>query len=795
MRNLKLFLLLLAGSCCFQATACWFYPYGEEIRYSFLNPDHFVREQWRIFNYSSQAFESDQPASWTGYDANIELWAAYCKGKVPQHDIQQAVYQLGYFKVDRDTSNLMLQYFRTHNDRDALEYLRFAKMCETLNQFENDLWERNRSSDSVARSDFIQKAIKQSERLTQNRQLARRYAFLAIRLAHYNHDAKTVRNLYQQHFSSSSKRDILNHWSLYFFMLIEKNSAHASYYAAQVFMNAPDKRYAVLGSFNRKIPVEQILALATTSQEKSNVYALRAIMRHDRALSDLIAIYRLAPDHEALETLILREVNKLEDWIYTPYYTYWTPSVIANTGWWSKIVDKQPGDIYRLLQQRIRRDREYAASMFEFLNAMDERRFSNTKLLEVAKVQLLFMSQRYRECIRLVDRLSVEMKPDDPLHNQILKIKVLCSVADQPADKAGLPAEAEALMKAEFSDLRFVFAVARELEYLGNLPLAIAIMAQIDDHQNNIWLPDEQEVAVPNEVFWRGPIKGNSVVGYDDFFDHYFHYLDHLYGTDQLEQIVASIGINHHNPFMQWLYGGLERDRCRLLDLLGTKYIRKDSLDAALYTFGLITDAYWATYYTPWERSYYCYLFDEDPFYQLKYTHNFIDHNDFEVLNKEVVTRKLIHFKQRASDPKEPDRDYYWFLVANCYYNMSYYGNSWMMRRFYRSSDDSHTGHEDDAEYYQCNRAREYYGQAMKHARTDEFRALCLTMMARCERFRLGYEYPYGYPNWKWHERPGKLHQMNKYYRELEQRYPNYAEELISGCEIFRELFEKRRAK
>jgi hypothetical protein len=179
----------------------------------------------------------------------------------------------------------------------------------------------------------------------------------------------------------------------------------------------------------------------------------------------------------------------------------------------------------------------------------------------------------------------------------------------------------------------------------------------------------------------------------------------------------------------------------------------------------------------------------------LKYTTEFIDHDDHEVLNKEVVTRKLLHFKQKATDPNEPDRAYYWFIVANCYYNMSYYGNSWMMRRFFRSSDDSGTGHEDDAEYYQCNLAREYYARAMEHGQTDEFRALCLVMMAKCERFRLGYEYPYDQTNWKWHERSKKLHQMNRYYRELEQKYPDYAAELSSGCEIFRELFEKRRAK
>jgi hypothetical protein len=814
MRTWMLCTLLLAGSLFNDADACWFYPYGEDIRYSFLNPEIFAREQWRIFHYSSNSFEPDEPAGWTGYDDNIALWSAYCNGKVPMAEIREAVYGLGYFKISGDTSNLMLRYLRKTNDHDAIEYLRFAKMCESLNQFANDPWERHRQQDSASRSELIQRAIAQSERVSANRQLSRRYAFLAIRLSFYNNDLKGVRRLYGKNFGGrclrepqapgsrclrepqapgegaqapgegaqapGSKclrepqapgrepqapgggaqatgsrclrepqapgggaqapgggaqapgggaqapgggaqapgegRDILDYWSLYFYMLAEQNSARASFYAAQVFMHAPDKRFAVLSSFNSNLPVETILAHATTSREKSNVYAIRAIKRYDRALNEIKAIYRLQPDHDALEILILREINKLEDWIYTPYYTYWTPSVIMNTASWSKITERHEGNIYPLLRQRVRSDREYAAALLRFLNTMDAGKFSNPTLLEAARVQLLFMSQEYTECIRQADKMLAGLKPENPLHNQIMKIRLLSLLACQPHGKATIPAEAEHIMKSNPTDHRFLFAIAREVEYLGNLPLAIAIMININLSQEEMWLAYNNDREIPQDVFWRGPIKGNSVIGYDDYFDHYFHYLDYLYSTEQLEEIVAHTGKKHSSRFMQWLYSGLDSDKGRLLDLLGTKYIRKDSLDAALRTFRMIPAAYWQEYYSPWERNNLCYLFDQDPFYQLKYTPTFIEPTETEVLNKEVVTRRLISYQERAGDPSEPDRDYYWFLVANCYYNMSYYGNSWMMRRFYRSSDDSNTGHDDDEEYYGCIRARECYGKAMEQA-------------------------------------------------------------------------------
>jgi len=193
----------LAGSLFNNANACWFYPYGEDIRFSFLNPDLFVREEWRIFHYSSNSFEPDEPAGWSGYDENIGLWEAYCKGKVPAATIHEAVYQMGYFKVSSDSANLMLRYLRRANDLEAIEYLRFAKMCESLNQFANDPWERNRQQDSASRSELIKKALEHAARLKENRQLSRRYAFLAIRLSYYNNDLKTVRTLYKKYFAGN----------------------------------------------------------------------------------------------------------------------------------------------------------------------------------------------------------------------------------------------------------------------------------------------------------------------------------------------------------------------------------------------------------------------------------------------------------------------------------------------------------------------------------------------------------------------------------------------------------------
>ncbi len=112
-------------------------------------------------------------------------------------------------------------------------------------------------------------------------------------------------------------------------------------------------------------------------------------------------------------------------------------------------------------------------------------------------------------------------------------------------------------------------------------------------------------------------------------------------------------------------------------------------------------------------------------------------------LNKLTVTQHLIAYLNKANNPKERNRDYYYFLVANCYYNMSINGNSWMMRRFGYSDRDVDPFPEDEKEFKESNFSDYYYLQAYKHAKTNQFKALCLRLANSFE--KLESEFPDDY--------------------------------------------------
>ena len=77
---------------------------------------------------------------------------------------------------------------------------------------------------------------------------------------------------------------------------------------------------------------------------------------------------------------------------------------------------------------------------------------------------------------------------------------------------------------------------------------------------------------------------------------------------------------------------------------------------------------------------------------------------------------------------KEPNKVMDNYLLANAYYNLSSFGNSPMITRFFRSSNSF-----DKYDYEYIKKATYHYKQALKHTIKPEFQAKILYMLAKCE--------------------------------------------------------------
>ncbi|WP_269235176.1 hypothetical protein [Flavobacterium flavigenum] len=783
MKNFLLFIAILVNNSIF---ACGFYPFGEDIRYSFLSPANFNYYSYSEFNYSSNTFYPNANGVYPEgtIEENEKLWMEYCHNKISVEAIRNVLYSLKEEDINEKSTNEMLQYFYKTKNIEAINYLKFAKTCEFFNGVYEDPWERKEGASLPKREELIDKAIFNSNKI-KNRTLKLRYTFLAIRLAYYNNDFDQIKSLFDTVFKSQ-KKDILYYWSLYFRTFAEKDKALSNFYAAQVFVNAPDKRFMIAQQFDSKISLDTVLKYAKNNEERANVYFLAGIKKSDQALFCLEQVYKYNPKFEGLSFLLLREINKIEDWVFTPYYSLFNPSVSKYNYWAEEDKDNSIQDILN----RVQNDRAYAGKVLQFVNNIKLKKINDPVLWKIGKAYLSFVTQNHQSCLNEITAVEKSIFEKDSLYDQIQIIKALALTANQEIGKALILEEVKPVLLKNQKNKKFLFAIGRELEYKKNRTEAAFLYSKLN-HENTEYVGYYDSAT----AVWK--TLQNRKSSYRDFYTDYFDYIDVIYSPEDVQEIVAQFEDQNNilDSFSKWKQSYIKNEIPRLYDLIGTKYIRQNNLELAAEYFGKLDKDKLANYSDClWEKPN-CKesdMFDANPFFVLKYTPEFISQDKIFKLNKRSITEHLILYLKKAAEPKEENKDYYYFLVANAYYNMTQNGNSWMMRRYYWHHYTDDAPFEDEREFYESNLAQKYYLLALKNAKTDQFKALCLRMIGRCEKNKLEYQNPNNYDN-TIENYDDFLLSKNKYYQDLKSNYADDYEILMSSCSSFEEYFKSRR--
>lgn len=748
MQKLIIYIVLLLSS--FNKTiSCGYSPYGEDVRYCLFQPSMFNYSVYNPFNYNASLWGFDFSSDSEFVQSNILDWYNYTNKKVSIYAIEEFNNVLKGSDINPNSNNEFVKYLFESKKYEAIAYLKMAKQCEVVNSLNvEDPWERNQTGINDARKSFLYKITRISKE-QKNEYFKRKYVFLAIRLAYYSGEFELIESLFNSTFNSKQK-DFLYYWSL-FFNSFAKNDKSFMMDAANLMAYCPEKIYASYYFHHQDFKIEEALPFAKSKEEVANLYAYASVQRLDKNLDYLKIIYENNPNSKILSFLLLREINKLEDWIYTPYYTNYNPS----TDFWVSNTTTQT------LRLRSEKDRLYAKEILIFLKSIDLNKTENPKLWKAAMIQLEFMCRDFSNCLYSIELFKNQLDKDELLFDQIEMIKALAITANQDFGNAIIKPEIQSIVLKNKNNSRFIFALGRELEFKGNLPDGIALMASLDK--------------ISNEVEWQGNRSITS--GNLDEFYTYFDYLDFVYSADDLKLVIDRLKKPITTNFDNNLYDVLIQDKQRLLDLLGTKYIREDKLESALFIFKSMDKKYWDDNYNPWEKGNYgeYFSFDQNPFYTFKNTNQFISPREKFQVNKLTVTDHLVRYIKIANNPKTKNRDYYYFIIANCYHNMSQYGHSWMLRRFksysYYGFGDSEYKNEsyiDEYEYRSNKKAIHYYTLAFNHAKTDKFKALCLRMMDFAE------------------------HQTFSSSKRVSRTYPQFAKQL-SGCENLESFFKARR--
>lgn len=161
--------------------------------------------------------------------------------------------------------------------------------------------------------------------------------------------------------------------------------------------------------------------------------------------------------------------------------------------------------------------------------------------------------------------------------------------------------------------------------------------------------------------------------------------------------------------------------------------------------------------------------------------------------NRYSFVQRMIDLQQDAEkSPGNAANDY--FLLANGYYNMTYFGNSRDMYATVRTGMGTASWDlisvekpqiDTNIAYNNCGLALEYYLKAMNASKDAEFEAKCCFMAAKCEQNTFFCNIPKDYK--------GDF-KSGEYFRELKKNFSNtkYYQEIINECGYFKLFAENK---
>ena len=157
------------------------------------------------------------------------------------------------------------------------------------------------------------------------------------------------------------------------------------------------------------------------------------------------------------------------------------------------------------------------------------------------------------------------------------------------------------------------------------------------------------------------------------------------------------------------------------------------------------------------------------------------DHSINQKMTKQHAIENLIQYEEKVkTDPGNAGKYYYY--IANCLYNMSYFGNARLMYqtkiREYSVFAFEYEKVTDNAFIFDNEKAEEYYIKAMKVSTNKEFKAKCCFMAAKCEQ---NYFFMHKPQDYKGDFKSGE------YFRMLKENYSStdLYKDLIRECSYF----------
>jgi hypothetical protein len=757
MKKIPLFLSVaaLAGGTYLVALACGGGYSGEAVRYSIFNKNVDDNTALAPFYFQSEFMDGvyDEAGQKRGINANALEWAVAtgCTAADTAH-IRRVVYERTAKDAlrwatnaaknttdPREAKSVFMQAVSKNADLKGVpNYLAFAKKCEgathTYKEDSNGWSEKPKAQ--KAYTALITEGTKMYADET-NIFLKQRIGYQLVMLNRYNADWKGCKAAFEKYMANTTTKSVVYWWAMAHYATAHYwlgDAPKANYYLAQVFANDDYKKGRMHFGFDSDI-AGQSMVFCKNNAEKIAVLSLSAIKQNNRTLAELQQIATIDANDPMLSSLLVREVNKVEDWVLSPRMIGLGTATnsLPSAEYDKKYAGVTDYDLLGKLNQKD--DVEYAKTLYTWVAAqIAGGKVKNTALWSVCAAHLAFINQDFGKAETFLKQAEAVKTPlSKALQTQIHLTRIMASMNFDPkngmtddallTELKWLQAERDANMGkvvAKSPDETYYYDISPAQEAYSEWMLAMAERAATQKNyvKQMLFLAQAQTpYSTPDGNFSRAT-------------DAWIYRLDAQNGANVAEELIAYASENPKNDLQKMLAAPIKKHVNRLWDVVGTKYYREDKLEQALAAYQKIPK----TWFEEKQSGYVIYdtYLKSDPFWV----------GDFRLAEAKKYDRadfitQLIALKKAAKTAQKTDKKAALaaYQMGAAYYNTTFYGNAWARSRYWWSTGELQESFYESKTLNNSilERAKTAFEQAANLSADKGFKAVCTRMVAECQ--------------------------------------------------------------
>ncbi len=760
MKTWKLFFLFLTNAIFApHAQACGWFPMPEDVRVSVFGPDLMSQMGYEPFFYTRHfLYDYDggkrRDLFW---EQNLTEWEGCLGHIVKRNEIDHFLSDIPYSDFDKASSYVFEKdFFRTtdlyrispvarylidNEENEVLAYFFFAKAAERLVNPQNDpkSWKGFRINESAVKNLIAE--MQATYKRVSDPLLKMRYAYQMVMLSRYIKEYSQCIRIYDEQLAPQPQSSQIR-W----LALLHKAAAlarldrlaEANLAFAEVFENCPGRRARAFLGFDAG-KADSLSTPMLSPHDQTIMLAMQGLKNPGPILPLLQQIHALSPKHEMLNFLLIREINKLEDWVLTPRFSGYENGHIAD--YWENYGERRTEDYYALNRKK---DLLYAEEVLKWVESVIQSgKMAENGIWILGAAHLALIREDFSGSQRWIRAFEGLKNPSFSLKEQAKLTALLSFVRLKGETDHQLLQRLYPLIQKIETHLNYerelrespyfvsplaktyghcMLGLAQRMEAEGKYDLAAIFIAKVNPQLHE----DPWALHVP---FFRKPayMYGNINYMLHGFFNHYM-YLEENASAATVEKLLIWAEKPNKAAWENYFLKQIIQTKDRLYFSLGRMYIREDRLSKARTAFQKVSP-------TSWQSDIYKEFWENDPF-------------EHPLPLKPVKKAKEVHLPvqsleqmmalQTQAAQSGPAQVTALEQLGNAYYNLSYHGNHWILTRCWKSMTEegsyAPSGNEDfAAAYYGCSRAKAQYLKAFELSQDREQKARLLLLLARCE--------------------------------------------------------------